>query len=437
MRATAWVSDAGSAGTRRAHQRRMKMLSATLLLSLIACKGGQPAKGVGAREDGKPVERQPPNAVGQQPAFPGQTRAPYRSAGVGFDVQIVASGLEHPWALAFLPGGDMLVTERPGRLRIVDKAGALSAPVAGLPAVDTRDQGGLLDVAVDPAFAENNTIYFTFAELVDGKNGTALAKGTLVRGAAPKLENVQVIWSQTPKLDSTKHFGSRILFDKSGAILVALGERSIDEGRHQAQKLDGTLGKVVRVMPDGSIPKDNPFVGREGVRPEIFSFGHRNIQAAAWNPTTGAMWEVEHGARGGDELNIVEAGKDYGWPTISYGIEYKGDKIGEGITQKANMEQPIYYWDPVIAPSGMAFYAGDKFPAWKGSLFVGSLAGKHVARLTLEGNRVVGEERLLVDRARIRDVRVSPDGFIYVLTDEDKGELLRFAPGDKKAAGEN
>lgn len=405
---------------------------ALLVLGLGACKSakktGEPATGPGPQVEGKTVETKPPNAPDQRPAFAGQTRAAYQTADAKFDVQVVAKALEHPWSLAFLPDGAMLVTERPGRLRIIDKDGVMSAPVAGVPAVDNRDQGGLLDVALDPKFADNGVVWLSFAERDGDVNGTALARGKLVRDGAPHLDEVAVIWRQAPKLDSTKHFGGRILFDKSGAVLLTLGERSITEGRMQAQRLDGTLGKIVRVMPDGSIPKDNPFVDRAGAMPEIWSYGHRNIQAAAWHPTTGALWEIEHGARGGDELDIVERGKDYGWPTITYGIEYTGGKIGDGLTQQDGMVQPRYYWDPVIAPSGMAFYEGDKFPAWRGSLFVGSLAGKHLNRLTLDGDRVVGEERLLADRARIRDVRTGPDGFVYVLTDEEAGELWRLVP---------
>lgn len=396
--------------------------------AVAGCKGGKPASGPGPETPGETLETQAANAGDQRPAFPGQTRAPKRTAGVAFDVGTVARGLAHPWGLAFLPDGAMLVTERPGRLRVVDPQGVLSAPVAGVPAVDARDQGGLLDVAIDPKFADNQLVYLSFAEAEGGVNGTAVARGRLVRGAAPALEDVRVIWRQTPKIDSTKHYGSRLVFDRDGALFVTTGERSIDEGRHQAQKLDRGLGKVIRIRTDGAPAAGNPFIGKPGALPEIYSYGHRNIQSAALHPETGALWEVEHGARGGDEINVVAAGKDYGWPTISYGIEYKGDKIGEGLTQRAGMEQPIYYWDPVIAPSGMAFYTGDKFPAWKGSLFVGALAGKHLARLTLEGTKVVGEERLLVDRARIRDVRVGPDGLVYVMTDDEAGELLVLAP---------
>jgi glucose/arabinose dehydrogenase len=398
------------------------------LLGLIACKEGKTAAGPGAQVEGKPVETQRPNGEGQKPAFEGQTRAPYRSGKVVIEAKVLAEGLEHPWSLAFLPDGAMLVTERPGRLRIVEHTGAFSVPVAGVPQVDARDQGGLLDVVVDPHYDQNQLVYLSFAEAEGGKNGTAVARGKLVRGPAPRLEDLTVIWRQQPKLDSTKHFGGRLVFDKGGALMVTLGERSILQGRRQAQRLDSTLGKIIRINTDGSIPQDNPFVGKAGVLPEIWSYGHRNIQAAAWHPETGALWEVEHGARGGDEINIVEPGKDYGWPTISYGIEYDGAKIGEGLTRKEGMEQPVYYWDPVIAPSGMAFYNSDRIPQWKGSLFVGSLAGKHLARLTLDGNRVVGEERLLADRARFRDVRVGPDGLVYVLTDEDHGELIRLSP---------
>jgi len=375
-----------------------------------------------------PVDLRPPNAAGQTPAFEGQTRAPVRTADVQYDVQVIAEGLEHPWSLAFLPDGAMLVTERPGRLRIIGADGVKSPPVSGVPDVDARDQGGLLDVALDPDFDESGLVYWSYAEPRDGGNGTAVARGRLIRGDRARLEGVEVIWRMTPTLESTKHFGSRLVFAPDGTLFVTLGERSILEGRAQAQELDSAFCKIIRIRPDGSIPDDNPLVGREGALPEVWSWGHRNIQAAALHPETGALWEVEHGARGGDEINIVEKGKDYGWPTIAYGIEYQGGPIGEGLTAREGMEQPIYYWDPVIAPSGMAFYDADLFPAWKGSLFVGSLGGTHLARLTLDGERVIGEERLLERGQRIRDVRVGPDGAVYVLTDEDEGVLLKLVP---------
>jgi glucose/arabinose dehydrogenase len=377
------------------------------------------------------VEARPPNAPAQQPAFPGQTRAPERKANVAFEVVSVAEGLANPWALAFLPDGRMLVTERPGRLRVVSADGTLSAPVAGLPPVDARGQGGLLDVALDPAYAKNRLIYWSYAEPRGaGMNNTAVARGRLSGDpGAPRVDDVEVIYRQAPSLASRQHFGSRLVFARDGTLLVTQGDRSIRAGRMQAQQMDSLIGKVVRINPDGSIPRDNPFVGKAGVRPEIWSIGHRNIQGAALNPATGELWEVEHGARGGDEINIVRKGRDYGWPTITYGIEYGGQPIGGGITAQAGMEQPAYYWDPVIAPSGMLFYTGDLFPAWKGSLFIGGLASMHLARLTLAGDRVTGEERLLTDlRERIRDVRQGPDAAVYVVTDSGKGRVLKLVP---------
>jgi glucose/arabinose dehydrogenase len=322
------------------------------------------------------VETRPPNAPSQQPALPGQTRAPERHAGVAFDVVTIADGLANPWGLAFLPDGRMLVTERPGHLRIVSADGTVSEPVAGLPPVDARGQGGLLDVALDPAFAKNRFVYWSYAEPREGgANNTAVARGRLSADAgAPRVDDVQVIYQQAPSLASRQHYGSRLIFARDGTLFITQGDRSITPGRMQAQQMDSLLGKIVRINPDGSIPKDNPFVGKAGVRPEIWSSGHRNIQGAALHPSTGELWEVEHGARGGDELNIARRGRDYGWPTITYGVEYSGKPILGGITARAGMEQPVYYWDPVIAPSGMLFYTGSLFPAWKGSLFIGGLA---------------------------------------------------------------
>lgn len=386
------------------------------------------ASAVVRADTSRSVETRPPNAPDQKPAFAGQTRAPLRTAGAKFTVETVAKGLVHPWALAFLPDGAMLVTERPGRMRIVTAKGALSAPLEGLPRVDAREQGGLLDVVLDPKFGDNQLVYWSYAEPAKGGNRTAVARGRLVRGDKPRIDDVQVIWRMKPVLDSKLHFGSRLVFAQDGTLFITTGERSILAGRKQAQQLDSAFGKVIRIKPDGTVPKDNPFVNKQGALPELYSYGHRNIQAAALNPATGQLWIVEHGARGGDEINIIVPGKNYGWPVISYGLEYSGKKIGEGITQREGMEQPIYYWDPVIAPSGMAFYTGSAFPAWRGSLFVGGLVDKYLARLTLDGNRVVGEERLLEGRGRVRDVRVGREGAVYVLTDEDNGELLKLVP---------
>jgi glucose/arabinose dehydrogenase len=386
--------------------------------------GGGPENGMNMR---------PPNGAGQKPAFAGQTRAPEQKLGVAFDVVTVTDGLVNPWGLSFLPDGRMLVTERPGRLRIVSADGKhMSEPVAGLPAVDARGQGGLLDVSLDPRFVTNRLIYWSYAEPGDGMNNTAVARGRLVDGAAPAVENVQVIFHQAPSLDSRLHFGSRLVWGRDGTLFIALGDRSIIPGRMQAQRMDGLLGKIVRINADGSIPKDNPFVGKVGVRPEIWSFGHRNIQAATLHPATGELWEVEHGTRGGDELNLARKGKDYGWPTIAYGIEYQGGPITGGIQQHEGMEQPRYFWDPIIAPSGMLFYTGKAFPAWQDSLFIGGLGSTNLVRLTVKGDAVIGEERLLQDlaprRERIRDVRQGPDGAIYLLTDAAKGRILKLTP---------
>lgn len=376
------------------------------------------------------VDPRPPNAPNQKPAAAGQTRAPEKALGVAFDVVTVVEGLQNPWSVAFLPGGKMLITERPGRLRVLGTDGKLSEPVAGLPAVDARGQGGLLDVVLDPAFAKNQTIYWSYAEPREGGvNNTAVAKGTFVDGAPPRVDGVQVIYHQAPSLNSPLHYGSRLVFGRDGTLFVTQGERSITEGRMQAQRMDGLLGKIVRINTDGTIPKDNPFVGKDGVRPEIWSLGHRNVQAAALNPATGELWEVEHGTRGGDEINIARKGKDYGWPTIAYGIEYRGGPITGDITAKDGMEQPLYYWDPVIGPSGMVFYTGDLFPAWKGSLFIGGHATNDLVRLSLDGEKVVGEERLLKEeKARIRDVRQGPDGALYLLTDAASAKLIKLTP---------
>ncbi len=397
-------------------------------------QGGAPAAGL-QRGPGSPevgMNTRPPNGEGQKPAFPGQTRAPEQKLNVAYEVVTVSEGLANPWGLAFLPDGRMLVTERPGRLRVVSADGkTMSEPVTGLPAVDARGQGGLLDVALDPAFQKNQLIYWSYSEPGDNMNNSAVARGRFVDGAAPAVENVQVIFHQAPSLRSTAHFGGRLVFNADGTLFITLGDRSITEGRMQAQRMDGLLGKIVRINPDGSIPKDNPFVGKDGVRPEIWSYGHRNVQAATLHPTTGELWEVEHGTRGGDELNVSRKGKDYGWPTIAYGIEYMGPPITGGIQVQEGMEQPRYYWDPVIAPSGMIFYTGKLFPAWQNSLFIGGLGSLNLVRLTLKGEQVVGEERLLQEiepRSRIRNVRQGPDGAIYLLTDSPKGRILKLVP---------
>jgi glucose/arabinose dehydrogenase len=409
---------------------RLEPIARVLAVSLAIARAAALAPAVALAQQA-PADPRPANNPDQKPALAGQTDAPERKSNVAFDVVTVAEGLVHPWGMAFLPNGRMLVTERPGRLRVVTPdGGKLSEPVSGLPEVDARGQGGLLDVALDPAFATNNTIYWCYAEPREGgANNTAVARGTLVDGAAPRIDKAQVIYHQAPSMSSRLHFGCRLVFGRDGTLFIAQGDRSITEGRMQAQNMDSLIGKIARINKDGTVPKDNPFVGKEGVRPEIWSIGHRNIQAATLNPTTGELWEIEHGTRGGDEINISRKGRDYGWPTIAYGIEYKGGAITGGIQAKEGMEQPLYYWDPVIAPSGMTFYTGDLFPAWKGSLFVGGLASTNLVRLDVKGDQVVGEERLLRDlKERIRDVRQGPDGALYLLTDSPTGRLLKLVP---------
>lgn len=346
----------------------------------------------------------------------------FQSQAGGIAVVTVADGLEQPWGLAFLPDGRMLVTEKEGRLRLVGTDGALSEPLSGVPEVYDNGQGGLLDVALDPDFAANRLVYLSFAEPGGEGGGTAVARGAL---GADRLENVEVIWRQQPKLDSGHHFGSRLVFLRDGTLIVTLGDRN---RREFIPDMKAQIGKLVRINRDGSIPADNPFVGKAEYSPDLYSLGHRNVQGATVDPASGRLWTVEHGARGGDEVNTPEPGKNYGWPVISFGREYTGGRIGEG-TAKAGLEQPVYYWDPSIAPSGMTFYTGDKFPAWKGSLFVGALKFQLLARLEVDGNRVVKEERLLKGLGqRIRDVVQGPDGYLYLLTDEDDGRILRLEP---------
>jgi aldose sugar dehydrogenase len=341
-------------------------------------------------------------------------------------VETIARGLDHPWALAFLPDGRMLVTERPGRLRIVARDGSISPPVSGVPQVRASGQGGLHDVVLDRDFASNRTIYLCYAEPAEGGGRTALARARFTDGEAARLDDVKVIFRQEGPLSSGNHYGCRIVQGRDGNLWLTLGDHFTY--RDEAQNLANHLGKIVRVTPDGAVPRDNPFVGRNDAKPEIWSYGHRNSQGAALHPQTGKLWEHEHGPRGGDEVNIPLAGKNYGWPVIGYGVDYSGAKIHEA-TAKAGMEQPVKYWVPSIAPSGMAFYTGDLFPRWKGNLFVGALAGQLLVRLELAGEKVMKEERLLGSlNARIRDVRQGPDGAIWLATDSSDGRIIRVTP---------
>jgi glucose/arabinose dehydrogenase len=386
------------------------MRTALSAVLLIACAG------CGARESdaGAPAPAAAPaaSAATEVARFPSEAGE--------LEVATVASGLEHPWGLAFLPDGRMLVTERPGRLRIVGADGSLSAPVAGVPEVFAKGQGGLLDVVLDPDFATTPWVYLSFSEPGEGGGGTAVARGRWENDA---LVDVEVIFSQSPKIDTGQHFGSRLVFDRDKRLYVTSGDRGTQPN---VQPLDLGQGKIFRIERDGGIPADNPFVGREDAQPAIWSYGHRNVQGAALHPATGKLWQTEHGARGGDELNIPEAGKNYGWPVITLGVNYNGMPIGEGKTEAPGMEQPMHQWTPSIAPSGLAFYTADRFPAWQGDLFVGALAFQRVVRLELEGDKVVREEAMLTDLGeRIRDVRQGPDGYLYLLTDAANGKLLR------------
>ena len=374
-----------------------------------------------------PIETREPNAADQRPAFQGQTRACAVKSNVAFNVTVLAKGLDRPWSVEPLPDGNLLVTEKPGRLRIVSAKGDVGPPIGGVPKVDGRGQGGLLDVALSPKFQSDRTIFMSYAELRQEGNGTAVARAVMSADRR-NLEQVQVIFRAMPTYQGTLHYGSRLAFGPDGMLYITTGERSDAAMRKYAQQLDSHLGKILRVNPDGSAPKDNPFVGKEGAQPQIWTLGHRNVQAAAFD-SQGRFWIVEHGTRGGDELNLIEKGKNYGWPLVAYGEEYSGSPIPNAVTGREGYEQPVYYWDPVIAPSGAQFYTGDAFPEWRGSLFAGALKEKRLVRLVLENNRVVGEEHLLADRGqRVRDVGQGPGGALYVVTDESNGQLWKIEP---------
>lgn len=341
-----------------------------------------------------------------------------------FQVELVTEGLEHPWGMAFLPNGGILVTERPGRLRMVSGGALLPDPVAGTPEVFANGQGGLLDVAIDPAFGDNSLIYLSYAGIDDdGRSSTRVARGRLVDGA---FQDMEVIFRSNSASEGIVHWGSRLAFDPAGDLYVTVGERG---NKDTAQNLERHGGSVVRIKPDGSVPDDNPFIGQSGSLPEIYSYGHRNPQGMAVHPETGRIWTQEHGPQGGDEVNLIEPGANYGWPEISWGVNYGGAPIGQGLREQDGMAQPVHFWDPSIAPSGMTFYQGDAFPEWQGDLLVGALKFQLIARLEMEGGEVVAEERLLEgELGRIRDVRVGPDGFVYILTDDPDGGLYRLRP---------
>lgn len=410
---------------------RLALLS-TVICSTAAAGTATPAASPGGAAPQKPdacapLETRERNVPDQAPAAPGQTRACAAPSNVAFEVVVLATGLVKPWAVEPLPDGSFLVTEKPGRLRVVSATGELGPPVTGVPAVDARGQGGLLDVALSPGFETDRTIFWSYAEPREGGNGTTVARGVLSKDGTA-LEQVRVIFRAQPTYKGVLHYGSRLVFGPDKMLYVTLGERSDKPVRPQAQQLDSHMGKILRITPEGAAPPDNPFVGKPGALPEIWTLGQRNVQSAVFD-SEGRLWQAEHGAKGGDELNLVKKGANYGWPIVAYGEEYSGQPIPGAVTDKPGFEPPVYYWDPVIAPSGMEFYTGRAYPAWRGSFFIGALRDKRLVRLVMENGKVTGEEHLLVDRGqRIRDVRQGPDGFLYVVTDEQAGELWKIVP---------
>ncbi len=369
------------------------------------------------------VETEKPN-TDYVPAFAGQTRIAAVKSQTPYEGKILTNDLKKPWGIVSLPDGRLLITEKEGTMRMATSSGTLSDAITGIPKVNSDGQGGLLGLTVDPDFSTNRMVYWVFSEKRPDGNLTAVAKGKL-SADEKKIEGATVIYRAMPAYDGDKHYGGRILVDKDGNLFVSTGERSDLETRPQAQFLNSALGKIVRITKDGKPAGGNPFIGKADDKPEIYSYGHRNVQGLAFHPTTGDLWENEFGPKGGDEVNIIKAGKNYGWPIITYGIEYKGEKIGEGIQQKEGLEQPVYYWDPVVSASGMTFYSSDLIPEWKNNLFLACLSAKHVDRLVIENNKVVGEERLLEsEKQRFRDITQGKDGALYAITDE--GRLYRI-----------
>lgn len=370
-----------------------------------------------------PVETNAPN-TNYSPAFPGQTRVNGITTSAGYQVDVVTSSLTSPWGITSLPDGRLLVTEKTGRMRIVTTSGTISESISGIPPVNPSGQGGLLGVCLDPEFVTNRMVYWSFSEPLTEGNLTAIAKGRLSDDERT-LEGVTVIYRATPAYSGNNHYGGRVVFDRTGNLLVSTGERADLATRSQSQSVNSGLGKIIRITTDGQPAPANPFGGQPGARPELYSIGHRNPQGLAIHPVTGDIWQSEHGPRGGDELNRVQAGANYGWPIITYGIEYGGQRVGNGIQQSEGLEQPVYYWDPVVSPSGMTFYTSDHIAQWQNNLFIGSLSGMHIVRLVIENNRVVGEERLLVnERQRFRDIAQGTDGALYAIT--DGGRLYRI-----------
>ncbi|GAB3014560.1 PQQ-dependent sugar dehydrogenase [Niabella terrae] len=403
----------------------VKISFAFLILTLTALGGCKQDHKAQPLVTGDPVETKPPNSD-YTPAFAGQTRIGSITTETPLDIKILSEELVNPWGIAVLPDGRLLITEKGGTMRIATTEGAVGAPITGLPEVNSNGQGGLLGLTIDPDYLSNRMVYWVFSENYDNGTLTAVAKGRLSEDET-KIENPVVIYRATPAFKGTLHYGGRILFDQKGNLFVSTGERSDLATRPKAQDLSTGLGKIVHITKDGQPVAGNPFINTVNAMPENYSYGHRNVQGLALHPETGDLWETEFGPRGGDEVNRVEAGKNYGWATITYGLEYSGEKVGEGITQQDGLEQPVYYWDPVISPSGITFYAGDDIPEWENDLFIGALSGSHICRLKIRDNKVVGEERLLADQQqRFRDIIQGKDGALYAVCDGVHGRLYRI-----------
>ncbi|WP_456311761.1 PQQ-dependent sugar dehydrogenase [Pseudomonas shirazensis] len=396
------------------------------LLALTSCSNDDKTPDTDPGTVTNPVETTKPNTA-YTPAFSGQTRINGVQTNTPYEGKVITSALVAPWGVKTLPDGRLLVTEKAGSFRIVTKEGVVSAPITGAPAVNAAGQGGLLGLVLDPDFATNRMIFWVFSEASTGGNQTSVAKGRLSNDEKT-IEGAVVIYRANPANPSTLHYGGRILFDKTGNLIVSTGERSVLETRPLAQSVSTGLGKIVRITKEGQPASGNPTFSQTGALPELYSIGQRNPQGLALHPGTGEVWESEHGPRGGDEINRINPGKNYGWPTITYGIEYSGEKIGAGIQKQDGLEQPVYYWDPVVSPSGMTFYTGNRVPEWENNLFIGSLSAKHIVRLAIRDNKVIGEERLLAGEGqRFRDVTQGSDGALYAVTDE--GRLYKI---DKK-----
>jgi glucose/arabinose dehydrogenase len=400
---------------------------AVALIVLNGCSKDDKDKKPESPSTGKPVETKPPN-TNYPPAFAGQTRINGVTTAAAYQATVLTSSLVAPWGITSLPDGRLLITEKAGRMRIVTSTGTVSNPITGIPAVNAGGQGGLLGLCIDPQFNTNRMVYWVFSENVTGGTLTAVAKGRLADNEA-SIENATVIYRANPAFNGDLHYGGRILFDKNGHLFVSTGERSSVTTRQQAQSVTAALGKIIRITTNGTAAPGNPTFSQSGALPELYSIGHRNPQGIAIHPATGELWQSEHGPRGGDEINRVKAGANYGWPVITYGIEYSGQPIGNPPIQQQNgMEQPVYYWDPVISPSGMTFYKGNRIPEWENDLFIGALSGTHIARLVIDDNKVVGEERLLAsENQRFRDITQGKDEALYAIT--DGGRLYRI---DKK-----